>query len=84
MCWKRVVLVTDCGEEVLRAGDCAGFQAGDRDGHHLQNRSRDEAVILEIGARDPEHDAVAYPDVDLARPAGTRKYVHRDGKPYLG
>ena len=39
----EVVLVTDAGEEVLRPGDCAGFKAGDPDGHHLQNRSdRDE------------------------------------------
>src|SRR5260370_42520378 len=33
----EVVLVTDSGEEILRAGDCAGFKAGLRDGHHLQN-----------------------------------------------
>src|ERR1700691_979748 len=26
----EVVLVTDAGEEILRAGDCAGFKAGDR------------------------------------------------------
>ena len=32
----EVVLVTGAGEEVLRAGDCAGFKAGDPDGHHLQ------------------------------------------------
>src|SRR4051794_25733415 len=35
----EVVLVTDAGEETLRAGDYAGFKAGDPDGHHLQNRS---------------------------------------------
>ena len=35
----EVVLVTDAGEEILKAGDCAGFKAGDKDGHHLQNRS---------------------------------------------
>jgi hypothetical protein len=34
----EVVLATDAGEEVLRAGDCAGFKAGDPDGHCLQNR----------------------------------------------
>ena len=32
----EVVLVTDGGEEVLKPGDCAGFKAGDSDGHHLQ------------------------------------------------
>lgn len=28
----EVVLVTDAGEETLRAGDCAGFKAGVSDG----------------------------------------------------
>jgi hypothetical protein len=33
----EVVLATDAGEELLRAGDCARFKAGDPDGHCLQN-----------------------------------------------
>ncbi|MBW4051114.1 MAG: cupin domain-containing protein [Proteobacteria bacterium] len=78
----EVVLVTDAGEEVLRTGDCAGFRAGERDGHQLQNRSNAEAVLLEIGARQPERDAVDYPDIDLTIPAGTRTFGHKDGTPY--
>jgi len=78
----EVVLVTDAGEEILRAGDCAGFKAGDRDGHQLQNRSARDAVILEIGARKPDADAVEYPDIDLRLPQGRRGFAHRDGKPY--
>ena len=39
----EVVLVTDGGEEVLRAGDAAGFPAGDTNGHCLQNRSNAES-----------------------------------------
>ncbi|MDE1899284.1 MAG: cupin domain-containing protein, partial [Xanthomonadaceae bacterium] len=31
----EVVLVTDAGEELLHAGDCAGFKAGVADAHHL-------------------------------------------------
>ena len=42
----EVVLVTDGGEEVLRAGDAAGFKAGDRNGHCLQNRTNLEAQVL--------------------------------------
>jgi uncharacterized cupin superfamily protein len=61
----EVVLVTDAGETVLRAGDSAGFKAGRADGHHLQNRSPREAVVLEIGGRHPDRDAVDYPDIDL-------------------
>src|SRR5947207_7050817 len=41
----EVTLVTDAGDEVLRAGDCAGFKAGDSDGHCLQNRSPAEARV---------------------------------------
>lgn len=79
----EVVLITGRGEEVLRAGDCAGFPAGDaEDAHHLVNRSDAEAVVLEVGTRDPGHDAVDYPDIDLVIPEGTRTYHHRDGTPY--
>jgi uncharacterized cupin superfamily protein len=78
----EVVLVTDAGEETLRAGDCAGFKAGVPDGHHLQNRSDSEAVLLEIGTRDPAGDACDYPDIDLVARAGEDIYRHRDGAPY--
>ncbi|MBU6470364.1 MAG: cupin domain-containing protein [Gammaproteobacteria bacterium] len=78
----EVVLVTNAGEEILRVGDCAGFKAGDPDGHHLQNRSSREAVILEIGTRNPKGDGVDYPDIDLAIRTGSPGFVHKDGKPY--
>ncbi len=78
----EVVLVTGRGEEVLRAGDCAGFKAGEPDGHHLQNRSGSEAVLLEVGTRNPQHDAVEYPDIDLQLPSGERRFRHKDGTPY--
>jgi uncharacterized cupin superfamily protein len=75
----EVVLVTDAGEETLVAGDCAGFKAGDPDGHHLQNRSPCDALLLEVGTNS-ETDVCEYPDIDLrALPSG---YVHRDGSPY--
>jgi uncharacterized cupin superfamily protein len=78
----EVVLVTGAGEEVLRAGDCAGFRAGDPDGHHLQNRSDKEAVLLEVGGRRPGEDAVDYPDIDLTLAAGSGAYQRRDGGYY--
>jgi len=78
----EVVLVSDAGEEVLRAGDCAGFKAGEANGHHLQNRTNAEAVLLEVGSRNPENDGVDYPDLDLAIRAGTRSFLHKDGTPY--
>jgi uncharacterized cupin superfamily protein len=77
----EVVLVTDSGEEVLRAGDCAGFKAGVADGHHLQNRSSRPALILEVGSRRPDHDAVDYSDIDLHWTAAA-DYTQKDGTPY--
>jgi uncharacterized cupin superfamily protein len=75
----EVVLVTDAGEETLRPGDCAGFKAGDEDGHHLQNRSQADVVLLEVGSRKAD-DAGDYPDIDLRfSPKG---YTHKDGSPF--
>jgi uncharacterized cupin superfamily protein len=76
----EVVLVTCSGEEVLRAGDCAGFKAGVADGHHLQNRSNQVAVLLEVGTRNAEQDTTHYPDIDLRNEGGD--HVHKDGTPY--
>jgi uncharacterized cupin superfamily protein len=78
----EVVLVTGAGEEVLRAGDCAGFKAGEADGHCLQNRTNAEVVLLEIGTRNPAGDAVDYPDINLTIRAGARAFLHKDGTPY--
>src|SRR5215813_6595155 len=48
----EAVLVTDAGEETLRAGDSAGFKAGVHDGHHLQNRTSTDVVLLVVGSRE--------------------------------
>ncbi len=77
----EVVLVTDAGEGTLGPGDSAGFKAGDPDGHHLQNRSGEAAVILQIGLRAPG-GLVDYPDIDLMIPEGAAGYAHKDGAPY--
>jgi uncharacterized cupin superfamily protein len=77
----EVVLVTDDGDEVLRAGDCAGFKANDSNGHHLQNRSQHDAIVLEVGGRDPS-DGVDYSDIDMRIDPGSDIYLHRDGTPY--
>ena len=78
----EVVLVTDEGEQVLVAGDCAGFPAGDPNGHHIQNRSDKEVVLLEVGSRRPDTDGCDYPDIDLVLDEGSSEYRHRDGTPY--
>jgi uncharacterized cupin superfamily protein len=79
----ELMLVTEAGEQLLRAGDCAAFKAGVADGHHLQNRSQRDAVVLEIGTRSSgDLESVEYPDIDLRVQSG--RYVHRDGTPYDG
>jgi uncharacterized cupin superfamily protein len=78
----EVVLVTDAGEQTLKAGDCAGFKAGVADGHQLQNRSQREAVMLEVGSRKAADDEVDYPDIDLRFLKGRGGFSHKDGKPY--
>lgn len=78
----EVVLVTDEGEQVMRAGDCAGFKAGTPNGHHLVNRSGSVAVCLEVGTRNPQQDGVDYPDIDMVVEPGRDGYFHRDGTPY--
>jgi uncharacterized cupin superfamily protein len=76
----EVVLVTERGEETLRAGDCAAFLPGDGDGHHLQNRSSARACVLEIGSADLRNDKTTYPDIDLLTTAFG--YFHKDGTRY--
>jgi len=77
----EVVLVEDDGDHLLRAGDCAGWKAGEpRHAHCLQNRSDRDAVYIEIGTRRPDADECDYPDIDLV--TGPGGYLHRDGTPY--
>jgi uncharacterized cupin superfamily protein len=82
----ELVLVTDEGERVLRAGQYAAFPAGHRNGHQFINRSGSPAVYLEISNRDPA-DVAHYPDVDLAwnppaAPGVPGTFTHKDGRPY--
>lgn len=79
----EVVLIEDDGETVLGAGAAAAFKAGARNGHHCVNRSGRDALLLEIGTRDPG-DSGEYPDLDMifACEDGAVRFLHRDGTPY--
>jgi uncharacterized cupin superfamily protein len=79
----EVVLVSDKGEEVLKAGDCAAFPKGVSDGHHLINKSAAPALCLEIGTRTPnDSDMCYYPDADLIWNGPKDTYTNRKGEPY--
>jgi uncharacterized cupin superfamily protein len=77
----EVVLVTDAGEETLRAGDCAAFPKGSANGHNLINKSSRMAVCLEVGTNSND-DVCTYPDIDMRVSIGDGGYVHMDGTPY--
>lgn len=79
----ELVLITDAGEQLLRAGMAAGFPAGRADAHHLVNRSDAPARYLEIGDRDPK-DVVHYPDDDLMWVSSSTGDLaaHKDGSLY--
>jgi uncharacterized cupin superfamily protein len=77
----ELTLVTDEGETLMRAGDCAAFPAGRPNGHHLINRGWGNALFLCVGSRIAE-DRALYPDIDLVHDSKTGSYSHRDGTPY--
>ena len=79
----EVVLRTESGEQVLRAGSCAGFPAGSGDGHQLVNRSDRPALYLEVGTND-KADAVFYPEADMHYDPAVHpdKFTRKDGTPY--
>lgn len=72
------VLIDDQGEHVLLPGDCAAFPKGERNGHHVVNRSDADCIFVCMSAG--EDVGGAYSDIDMRfTPDG---YVHRDGTPY--
>ena len=79
----EVVLISDAGEQILKAGMCAGYPAGKRDAHHFVNRSGAPAQYLEIGNR-IEGDNAFYPDDDLlwVETEGGTIAAHKDGTRY--
>jgi uncharacterized cupin superfamily protein len=72
-------LLTDAGRVKLTPGMCAGFPAGDGDGHCLINETDSDVVYLEVGDRTPG-DSVVYPDEDLrAVSASSWTFQRKDG-----
>jgi uncharacterized cupin superfamily protein len=78
----EVTLVTESGQETLRAGDCAGFKAGVPEGHHIRNDSQREAVLLEVGSRRTGEDNCSYPGIDLQLIGAIGAFTHTDGRKY--
>jgi len=80
----EVVLETNEGRQVLKAGMCAGFAAGCGNAHRFVNETRRDAVLLVVGDRTP-FDEIVYPEIDMHAKAGADgKYVftRKDGTPH--
>ena len=79
----EVVLISDEGEQTLRAGMCAGYPAGKRSAHHFINRSDAPAQYFEVGNR-IDGDNAFYPDDDLLwmETEGGTIAAHKDGRRY--
>jgi uncharacterized cupin superfamily protein len=79
----ELMLIEDEGETVMRPGDAAAFKAGVPNGHHLINRTDNDAVFLVVGSRAPAERA-HYPDVDLDLELveGRFRYMNKKGEPY--
>lgn len=79
----EVVLETNHGEQLLKAGMCAGFPAGSGDAHRFVNRTENDVKLLVIGDR-TSGDEITYPDVDMHAvlgPDGHYKFSTKAGEP---
>ena len=81
----ELVLRTDEGEQLLTSGMCAGFPAGEGDGHQLVNCSAAVATFLVVSNRHPE-DTAYYSDADVdlmwSPPQARSRMTRRDGTPW--
>jgi uncharacterized cupin superfamily protein len=76
-------LFTDAGEMQLCPGMAAGFAASGT-AHHLENRTGQDCLILEVGDR-AEGDEVSYPtdDIQAVRGADAKwRFSHKNGESY--
>jgi uncharacterized cupin superfamily protein len=79
----EIVLCEDHSETVLKPGDAAGWKADSGQAHCLINRTQEDAVYLEVGAR-TVNETVVYSDIDmrLERDKTGGRYLKKTGEPY--
>lgn len=78
-----LLLIDDAGAHPMRPGDCAGFPAGQANGHHMVNRSAVEGRFLVVGSR-AAREVAHYPDQGLKVELDERgaRFRFEDGRPY--
>ena len=78
----EITLVDDTGEHLLGPGMCAGFKAGNGNGHCLKNLTDKPVQYLEVGTRSPD-EVAWYSDIDMKVTGHNQKgvYTRKDGSP---
>ena len=80
----EAVLETTQGAQVLHAGQCAGFPAGQGEAHRFLNRTDKDVLLLVVGDR-TQGDEVYYPTLDLhgrMQPDGKYTFTRKDGSSF--
>lgn len=79
----ELVLVEEDGETIMLPGDMAGFKAGVANGHHMVNRSNEQAKFLVVGTS-ATRDICHYPDIDLRFESDEdgHHFTNKAGVPY--
>ena len=77
----EVVLFENNTETILKAGDSAGFKAGEPIGHNIINKSSENAVLFEVGTR-CENEVGHYTGLDFTykKVDGVVTFVKKDGR----
>jgi uncharacterized cupin superfamily protein len=75
----EAVLIEDGGETLVHPGDVLAWAAGEKNGHHLVNRSQYECSFICVGTGDRSKGG-GYSDIDMTFDDGG--YYHKDGTPY--
>ena len=76
----EVVLVEGGIEIPLKAGECAGFKAGNPVGYHIVNKSSEIAILFEVGTRcDNEVGHYTGLDFTYRKVNGIVTFVNKDG-----
>ena len=79
----EIVLCEDHSEIVLKPGDAAAFKANSCNGHCLINRTKQDAVYIEVGTR-LVNETTVYSDIDmrLERDKTGVRYLKKTGEPH--
>ena len=76
----EVVFLEGEMETLLKAGECAGFKAGNPVGHHIVNKSSEIAILFEVGTRcDNEVGHYTGLDFTYRKVNGIVTFVNKDG-----